>query len=321
MARYRTDLPQLSGDLFLTDAGLETDLIFNRGIEIREFAAHTLLPEPEGRAALEAYFQGFIFLAERIRAGLILDSVTWKAHRHWAEDLRESVDFLRAANRKAINMIADLRARARNAQPIVLNAPIGPRGDAYAPQQLIDAASARRYYAEQLGWLVDTPLDMVTGLTFTQSTEAAGLVLAARDAGLPCVMSFTVEIDGRLPTGESLEDAIAHVDAASAGGPAYYMINCAHPDHFAGALDSGEWRKRIRGIRANASRLSHAELDEATELDDGDPAELGAQNADLLTWMPWLNVFGACCGADLRHVASIANAVGARRQQAEEMEA
>ena len=320
MALYRSKLPQLSGDLFLTDAGLETDLIFNHGIEIREFAAHTLLPEPEGRAALEAYFQGFISLTYQVGAGLILDTVTWKAHRHWADDLGESVDFLRAANREAIAMIASLRERALNAQPIVLNAPIGPCGDAYAPEELIDSASSRRYYEEQLSWLVDTPVDMVTGLTFTQSTEAAGLVLAARDAGLPCVISFTVEIDGHLPTGETLEDAIRHVDSVSDGGPAYYMINCAHPDHFAGALGSGDWRKRIRGIRANASRRSHAELDEATELDDGNPAELGSQNADLLQQMPWLNVFGACCGADLRHVTSIANSVRARGSQLEEME-
>ena len=306
---YRQALPQLSGDMFLTDAGIETDLIFNHGIEIREFAAHTLLPDAAGRSALERYFTGFIDLAARHDAGMILDTVTWKAHRHWSADLNEDVAFLRRANVDAVTMIADLRNQADNRQPIVLNAPIGPRGDAYAPDQIIGADAAESYYAEQLGWLVETAVDMVTGLTFTQSGEAAGLVRAARSAGLPCAISFTVETDGRLPTGEKFEDAVSHVDDVTDGGPAYYMINCAHPDHFADVMAKGDWRRRIRGVRANASRLSHAELDECCDLDAGDPAELAEQYAELKWAMPWLNIFGACCGADLRHVTRIAEAV------------
>ena len=311
MPDYRDNLPQLGGDLFLTDAGIETDLIFNRGIEIREFAAHTLLPDPTGRRALQDYFNGFIDLANSVGTGLILDTVTWKAHRHWADDLGESAAELHNANRIAVTLIANLRATARNVKPIVLNAPIGPRGDAYAPEQLIDADSAEIYYAEQLGWLAQTEIDMVTGLTFTQSSEAVGLVRAARTAELPCVVSFTVETDGRLPTGQPLREAIEHVDHETGRAPAYFMVNCAHPDHFTDALREGDWRKRIRGVRANASRCSHAELDEAEVLDSGDPAELGMQYAELRAAMPWLNVFGGCCGCDVRHVAAIATRVSA----------
>ena len=306
MTNYRTKLPQLSGETFLTDAGIETDIIFNRGIPIREFAAHTLLAEPAGREALRAYFTGFIDLAWKYDTGLVLDTVTWKAHCHWSHDLGETPEQLRQANLDAVRFIADLRSEAANTRPIVLNAPIGPRGDAYAPEALIDADSAEAYYAEQLGWLAATEIDMVTGLTFTQASEATGLVRAARTAGLPCVISFTVETDGCLPTGQALREAIAQVDDATGYGPAYYMVNCAHPDHFAGVLDDGEWRKRIRGIRANASRCSHAELDEAETLDAGDPAELGDLYAGLKRTMPWLNVFGGCCGSDLRHVREIA---------------
>ncbi|MBX7542000.1 homocysteine S-methyltransferase family protein [Qipengyuania sphaerica] len=311
MAKYRNNLPQLGGDIYLTDAGIETDLIFNRGIEIREFAAHTLLPNPKGRRALQDYFGGFIDLANRFGTGLILDTVTWKAHRHWADDLGESPSELHEANRIAVALIANLRATANNVKPIVLNAPIGPRGDAYAPEELIDADSAEAYYAEQLGWLTNTEIDMVTGLTFTQASEAVGLVRAARFAELPCVISFTVETDGRLPTGQPLREAIEHVDSETEGSPAYYMINCAHPDHFADVLRDGDWRKRIRGIRANASRCSHAELDEAEVLDPGNPVELGEQYSDLRAAMPWLNVFGGCCGCDVRHVAAIATSLAA----------
>lgn len=307
MTRFSHKLPQLEGGLFLTDAGLETDLIFNRGIAIREFAAHTLLPDQLGRAALEEYFTDFLKLAHSRDAGFILDAVTWKAHRHWAEDIGQSVDELRKANEDAVAFIADIRDKAQHSQPIVLNAQIGPRGDAYSPEGFIEAGASHAYYQEQLRWLADTQLDMVTGLTFTQAGEAEGFVRAAAEVGLPCVISFTLETDGRLPTGQQLQDAIKQVDEATQSGPAYYMINCAHPDHFAKQLCRGEWRKRLRGIRANASRRSHAELDEAPELDAGDPDELARQYRDLVELMPWVNVLGACCGADLRHVKAISD--------------
>lgn len=308
MTRFRNALPQLAGDLFLTDAGLETDLIFNHGIEIREFAAHTLLPDSAGRAAIERYFEGFLGLAREINAGFILDTVTWKAHRHWALALGETPEQLRVTNLDSVTLAAALRDRADNPQPVVLNAVIGPRGDAYRPERQIGADEAERYYAEQLAWIAATDADMVTGVTFNQASEATGLVRAARTAGMPVAISFTTETDGRLPDGQPLRDAIEQVDAQTGGETAYYMVNCAHPDHFANAL-AGDWARRIRGIRANASRLSHAQLDEATQIDAGDPYELGALYSGLARSMPWLNVFGACCGADLRHVAEIARAL------------
>lgn len=313
MPRYRNSLPQLSGSLFLGDAGVETDLIFNHGIEIREFAAHTLLPDPKGRAALTRYFEGFLELAKEQNAGFVLDTVTWKAHRHWAEKLGATEPDLKAANEACVRLIEDLRARfADNARPIVLNGVIGPRGDAYRPEQLIAIDAAEDYFSQQLGWLAATEVDMVTALTFNQAGEAAGLARAARRVGLPVVVSFTVETNGALPTGQSIADAITEVDAATESYPSYYMINCAHPDHFNDVLYDAPWARRIRGIRANASRRSHAELDAAPELDAGDPHELGQQYGSLASRMPWLNVFGACCGGDLRHVTEIARALQAR---------
>lgn len=311
MALYRSQLPQLGGGVFLADAGMETDIIFNRGVDIREFASHTLIPDPVGRAALTDYLRGFIELAAEADLGLILDAPTWKAHTHWSEDLGEDAAFLKSANEDAVRLVADLRERVGNNRPIIVNAPIGPRGDAYRPEEVISAEDAEAYYAEQIGWLVPTDADMATALTFTQSSEATGFCRAAAAQGMPAVVSFTVETDGRLPDGQSLAEAIEAVDDGTDGYPAYFMINCAHPDHFADALSEGEWRKRIRGIRANASRMSHAELDEAPELDPGDPHELAAQYAQLHDRMPWLNIFGGCCGSDLRHVTEIARAVTA----------
>jgi S-methylmethionine-dependent homocysteine/selenocysteine methylase len=315
VSRYRDALPQLDGSLFLTDAGIETDLIFNHGIEIREFAAHTLLPDPTGRAALDRYFNGFLALARELDVGFILDTVTWKAHRYWADALGETPAQLKASNEDAVRFAAELRARAANRRPVVLNAVIGPRGDAYRPERRITADDAERYYAEQLGWLAATDADMVTGLTFNQAGEAIGLVRAAGAAGLPAVISFTCETDGRLPDGQPLREAIDEVDSATNAAAAYFMVNCAHPDHFSAAID-GVWALRIRGIRANASRMSHTELDNAPELDPGDPHELAGLYAKLRRSLPWLNVFGACCGGDLRHVTEIAYAVSEKPRKA-----
>jgi homocysteine S-methyltransferase len=120
------------------------------------------------------------------------------------------------------------------------------------------------------------------------------------------VISFTVETDGRLPSGQALHQAIKQVDAETAGAAAYFMVNCAHPTHFADALeDVGPSVDRIRGLRANASAKSHAELDEAEELDEGDPVELAQHYLDLAPQLRNLTVVGGCCGTDHRHIAAI----------------
>ena len=310
MSKYRNALPQLSGDLFLADAGIETDLIFNHGVEIREFASHTLLPNPTSREIVANYFRRFLSLAKNFDAGFILDSQTWKAHLHWAEDLGTTEQELCLANKDSVAFIAELRDEySTNNKPIVLNGVIGPRGDAYAPEARVAAVEAEEYHAKQIAWLAETEVDMVTATTFTQSDEAIGVVQAARSADLPIVISFTVENDGRLPTGQPLDEAINAVDDATNAATAYFMVNCAHPDHFFDVLDDSGWARRIRGLRCNASRLTHAELDECEVLDDGDPEELANQYKSIAASMPWLNVFGGCCGSDLRHVTEIAKAV------------
>lgn len=312
MAHYRTALPQLTGTLFLTDAGLETDIIFNKGIDIREFAAHTLLPDPGGREVLVRYFREMLSLAKSAGTGFILDCPTWKAHMHWAMDLGASEAEIRQANIDSVAFAADLRDEfSTNEQPIVLNGLVGPRGDAYAPEAQIATDEAEKYHAQQIGWLAETDVDMVSALTFTQADEAIGAVRAAKALGLPIVVSFTTETDGRLPTGQSLGDAIQQVDAETDGAAAYFMVNCAHPEHFSGVIDDSAWTKRIHGLRCNASRLSHAELDECEVLDDGNPVELAQQYAELKASMPWLNAFGGCCGSDLRHVTEIAKVLTA----------
>jgi len=271
-----------------------------------------LLSESSDRQAIADYFRPFLGLAGETGAGFVLDSQTWKAHPHWAAVLGTDNPALRRVNADSIAFMAQLRDEfAANDEPIVLNGVIGPRGDGYAPETEVAAHEAEEYHAKQIGWLAETDVDMVTATTFTQADEATGIVRAAVAAGLPIVVSFTVETDGSLPTGQPLGEAIEAVDAATSSAAAYFMVNCAHPDHFFHVLGSSDWARRIRGLRCNASRLSHAELDECETLDDGDPVEIAGQYAELRRRMPWLNVFGGCCGSDLRHVTQIARVLSA----------
>jgi S-methylmethionine-dependent homocysteine/selenocysteine methylase len=305
---HRTSLPQLEGDLFLTDGGIETSLIFHQGLDLPEFAAFVLLDNEEGLDELRRYYEPYLALARESGAGFVLESPTWRASPGWAERLGVSMEKLDSLNRRAIALMEELRESAGDA-PVVISGCVGPEGDGYRPAELLSADAARDYHSTQIGTFADTAADMVTAITMTYADEATGVTQAARDAGMPVAISFTVETDGRLPNGEGLGEAIEQVDEATGGAPAYYMINCAHPTHFDDVLGTEEpWRDRIRGLRANASTMSHDELDEAEELDDGDPADLGARYARLRARLPNLNVVGGCCGTDHRHVAAIRDA-------------
>ena len=310
---YRTSLPQLEGDLFLTDGGIETSLIFHQGLDLPEFAAFVLLDSDAGLDQLRRYYEPYLALARESGAGFVLESPTWRASPGWAARLDVPVEKLEALNRRAIALMEELRESGGDA-PVVISGCVGPQGDGYRPAELLSTDAARDYHSTQIGTFADTAADMVTAVTMTYAEEATGVVYAARDIGLPVVISFTVETDGRLPNGQGLGEAIDEVDEATGGAPAYYMLNCAHPTHFEEVLGTDEpWRDRIRGLRANASTLSHDELDAMEELDDGDPADLGARYAALRSRLPNLNVVGGCCGTDHRHVAAIRDAwAGAR---------
>jgi homocysteine S-methyltransferase len=309
-SRYRQQLPQLDGGrLFVTDGGLETDLIFNHGFELPCFAAFPLLDDAGGTRALRDYFAGYVEIARDRGAGLVLDTPTWRANRDWGERLGYESSRLADVNRRAVSLAAELRDEARLDGPVVINGGVGPRGDGYVPGELMSAAEAEDYHGEQIATFAGTEADMVSALTLNYAEEAIGVARAAAAHGIPGVISFTVETDGRLATGQPLGEAIVQVDEATSGAPAYYMVNCAHPTHFADVLD-GQWTRRIAGVRANASRMSHAELDEAEELDPGDPQELAAGYAQLRERLPALTVIGGCCGTDHRHVGAVCAAWG-----------
>ncbi len=293
---------------FLSDGGLETFLIFDKGYDLPCFSAAILLDTDKGRADLRAYYERFIDIAKASGRGFILDAPTWRAGTAWAGPLGLTLKETMETNRRAVSFVSGLRAEHEtDTCPILINGLVGPAGDAYAPDTEISRQDALLVHAPQVHALGKAGADMISAMTLTHAGEAIGITQAAKEIDVPVVIAFTLETDGRLPSGQSLGDAIAEVDAATNAGPLYYMINCAHPDHFRDALDTdAAWTLRIGGIRSNASRQSHAELDKAEVLDDGDPIELGKLSAELLSRLPNIRVLGGCCGTDHRHVGCIA---------------
>ena len=310
MSKYRNKLPQLTHRLFLTDGGLETTLIFHEGITLPFFAAFDLLKDDAGTEILRRYFASYAELASARGLGAVLESPTWRANSDWAAKLGYDAVSLAEANRKAIELLEEVRDTAGSTmQPIVISGNLGPRGDGYRPEARMTPREAQRYHARQVEVFARSAADMVAAFTMNYLEEAIGITFAAREAAMPVAISFTLETDGRLPSGESLADAIEQTDEASSGYPAYYMINCAHPAHFESVLRAGgPWRYRIRGLRANASRRSHAELDASPDLDIGNPGELGEDYRSLRLFLPRLTIVGGCCGTDQRHVEAICDA-------------
>ncbi|HUE80134.1 MAG TPA: homocysteine S-methyltransferase family protein [Sphingomicrobium sp.] len=308
------NLPQLDR-LFLTDGGIETDFIFNRGFALPSMSAVMLLRTADGRAALEDYYRSYLDLARRAGTGFELVSASWRASPAWAPELGISQEELDSLNRSSVDMLLEMRDRYESdALPIVVTGCIGPRGDGYDPGEIMTVEQAEAYHLRQASVLASAGADMLSAITMTNVNEAIGIVRAARSLAIPVSISFTVETDGSLPTGEPLAAAIAAVDEATDSYAAYFMVNCAHPTHFAAPLmEGGAWTKRIGGLRANASRCSHAELDGMDELDTGDPVELGQLYRQLRERLPHINVLGGCCGTDIRHVTAIAESCAAHR--------
>ncbi|MBX3571434.1 MAG: homocysteine S-methyltransferase family protein [Mesorhizobium sp.] len=309
MAKYRHALPQTNGGLFLSDGGMETALIFLQGLDLPQFASFVLVDRQDGRAELVKYYEQYLPIARKRGLGFVLDTATWRASLDWGRMIGFDAARLGAINLAAVDLVADLRDKWETpTTPVVLNGAIGPRGDGYKAGRM-EAEEARDYHAFQVDLFARSQADMVSAITMNTVNEGVGIALAARAAHMPCAVSFTVETDGRLVDGTTLRAAIEATEEATAGSPAYYMVNCAHPTHFEQALARDEaWVKRIRGVRANASAKSHAELDSSDTLDIGDIADLGRRYRSLTRAFPSMRILGGCCGTDHRHLAAICEA-------------
>jgi S-methylmethionine-dependent homocysteine/selenocysteine methylase len=294
-----------SDGMALTDGGIETSLLFHAGLELPCFASFPLLGDERGRAAIRRYFEPFLDMAQERGLPFVLDTATWRANPDWGTKLGHTADTLAAANSDAVALARELAAERSD---VTINGVLGPRADGYAVGERMSGDHAGEYHRWQIGVLREAGVQRITALTLSYPDEAVGVVQAAAAVGVPVVVSFTVETDGRLPDGTSVSDAVERVDGATNGAADFFMINCAHPTHIAAGLDDAAGLDRIGGLRVNASALSHAELDEAETLDEGDPVALGRSHAALGDKLHSIRLLGGCCGTDHRHVAEIAAA-------------
>lgn len=312
MPRFRHALPQLNGRPVLTDGGMETVLVFHEKIDLPDFASYPVLQDEAGRELIRRYFDKFVGLAKQHGVGLELGSTTWRANPDWVERIDGSREATAGINRQAIDFLTAYREHQSDGGqgdeiPMPISGTVGPRGDGYVADTSMTPDEAAEYHRTQIEAIAGTEADLITVFTLNYVEEAIGIARAATTAKIPAALSFTVETDGRLPTGQPLGEAIQQVDEATDSAPAYYMINCAHPTHFESALATdAAWLQRLRGLRANASMLSHAELDVMTELDEGDPTDLGKRVGTIVDRLPAVSVLGGCCGTDYRHIAAIA---------------
>ncbi|MFT4264712.1 MAG: homocysteine S-methyltransferase family protein [Nocardioides sp.] len=286
---------------WVTEGGLETDLIFHHGLDLPDFAAFPLLEEDDGAALLRRYYADYAAIARTARAGLLLETPTWRANPGWGRGLGYDDAALDRLNRAAVALVRAVLEEA-DVPAVRVSGCVGPRGDGYVASDA-DADAAADYHRAQVRSLADAGADLVHAMTMTAPAEAIGVVRAARSAGVPVAVSFTVETDGRLPDGSTLAEAVRAVDAADPAD--FYGLNCAHPTHVLAALDGGAWQERLTFVRPNASTLSHAELDVMEELDSGDLPLLVRTTHELLAQLPGVAVLGGCCGTDRRHVAAL----------------
>ncbi|MBT7953250.1 MAG: homocysteine S-methyltransferase family protein [Gammaproteobacteria bacterium] len=307
MGIYQQQLPQLAGKKCITDAGMETEFVFQKQIDLPEFAAYDLLRSEQGYGILFDYYKIYAELAVQHKLGLILETPTWRANADWGNKIGDSKEALHKFNIAAVKLIEKVREEYETENsPIVVSGNIGPRGDGYSPDKMMTVVEAQNYHLTQIQSFSTANVDLVTALTINYIEEGVGITLAAKQCNLPVCISFTVETDGLLPTGDTLEQAIQNIDKVTENYPVYYMINCSHPTHFNHLFKKDEaWTNRIKGLRANASCLSHAELDESEFLDDGDPDAFGKELKDLQDRSSHITVLGGCCGTDHRHIEQV----------------
>lgn len=310
MRTGRAALPNETSRTFLTDGGTETWLIHKAGLDLPNFSSFHLLNDSAAYGHIWSYYRAFADIAVEHGVGFIFDSLTYRASRDWGALLGFSDAALAEMNLMALDFYRDVAKEAGLAdQDVIISGCVGPKGDAYERNDGLTADGAQEYHQAQVDTFKTGDADIVTALSLSSSQEAIGIVRAAQSAGLPSAISFMVEKDHRLQSGESLRSAIETVDEETGSAAAYFMINCAHPVDFGPALKDEPWATRVHGIRANASKADHSFLNLLGHLDEGDPDELAGEYAGLRSRFPHMNVFGGCCGTDFSHVRKISEAL------------
>ena len=299
--------------MVLTDAGLETVLVFEEGLDLPHFAAFPLLDSDEGRVVLRRYYEPFLRLARDRGSAFVLSSPTWRANPDWGELLGYDDKALAELNGRAVAFLEQVRDEVMPAEErdaVVIEGCIGPRSDAYSPTLRMDAASAAEYHGFQLPSVcrcrlragVSTDAQLPGGSDRSRSRGSNGRPsdrgqLHRRDRRTVAERRFDRASDPRRGRGNRRHRPLLHD-----------QLRPPQPLRSCGAALKGQARRRIHGLRANASMKSHAELDAAEDLDAGDPTDLARRYVALRRELPELHVLGGCCGTNLSHVTAISRA-------------
>jgi homocysteine S-methyltransferase len=305
--------PAGSGELFLTEGGSETEIMYRHGYELPEFAMFPLLENPTARAAMRGMYCEQLDVAAEHGLSFLLTGMDYRASPDWGAKLGYSAQALADANIAAIDFLRDIAQDYAGQIPrLLVGGILGPRGDAYSLNQTITAASAEDYHAVQLQTLKRAGVDFAIAQTINNIPEAVGIARAAAAINMPLSISLTLDSSGRLKSGPSLGEAITEIDRLSDDtAPAFYMLNCSHPVEYAPAITANGWTHRLRGVRPNASKMEKIALCKLGHIEDGDPVELGQQMADLRARFPHMDIFGGCCGTGAAHLREMAKALRA----------
>jgi S-methylmethionine-dependent homocysteine/selenocysteine methylase len=314
MTTAKTFPLQREGQLFLTDGGIETEIMYKWGFELPHFAMYPLLDNPDAMSAVRAMYRRYLDVVAKHRLSALMGGLDYRASPDWGALLGYSPEALAEANLRSIAFLRELADEYADDIPQILIAGyVGPRGDAYQTNRTITAAEAEDYHAVQLATLKAADVDLAWALTFNNIPEAIGVARAAARIGVPLAISFTLDTTSRLSSGPSLARAVETVETETDGAPAFYSLNCSHPVEFEPALTPGGWTERVRGFRPNASRMDKIALCKLGHLEEGDPVELGRLMGTLARRYPHMDVWGGCCGTGDVHLDQIARNVGAAR--------
>jgi len=298
-------------ELFLTEGGIETEIIYKHGFELPEFAMFTLLENPRAVGVMRDMFRRQLDVAAEFAMSVLLTGLDYRASPDWGARLGYSQHGLAEINIRAIEFLREIASEYHEQIPrILIGGIIGPRGDAYQLNKTITSVEAEDYHAVQLATLKAAKVDFACALTFNNTPEAIGVARAATTIGVPLTVSLTVNSNGRLKSGPTVAEAVKSIDAeAGKSAPAFYMLNCSHPVEFEPALTEGAWLERLRGFRPNASKMEKIALCKLGHLEEGNPVELGRLMGDLARRIPHMDIWGGCCGTGETHLREIAKNV------------
>ena len=281
-------------------------------IQFDPHLAHsTLIYTPAYAHLLEAVHREYWNVARTHRLPMVAFTDTWRTN---LERLKRSIYLDRDVNQDNVRFLKHLRASyGAFGKQIFIGGMMGPRGDAYQPQQALSRTTAERFHTYQVEALSEAEPDFLFAATLPAFSEAHGIAHAMAQAGLPYILSFVIRPNGTLLDGVPLRNAIELIDATVQTAPLGYSVNCVHPSVLVEALGAGQIAgtpllRRLVNFQANTSALPPEELDNSPHLHEENPQRFAATMAEVGSHFG-IPILGGCCGTDTRHIEQMARLI------------